>query len=103
MFWFTEESPPEDQEEKAVAQSETTGTEGEKSTEFTVEVDAFHPEVVSMVDLAVDAAKETEVALAAETYIDIMEEAIQEAEKSMRAKDEHGPLWVQNSAIIEML
>ena len=58
-----------------------------------LEVDATHPQVAAMVEQAVAAAKDNEVTLPADTYIEVMEEAIQEAERDIRKTNPEGPLW----------
>ncbi len=57
----------------------------------TLQVTETHPEVVELVDAAVRAAQQSEVALPPEVFIDAMEEAIQNAEASRREANPDGP------------
>ena len=56
------------------------------------EIDDNHPEVRAMVEQAMAAARDQDISLPPETYITVMEEAIEEAEKEMRQKIPDGPL-----------
>ena len=71
----------------------TVSTEQQISTtETMIEVDAEHPEVQAIVQEAVKAAEEQKVTLAAEVYTEVMEEAVQQAEREMRERNPAGPL-----------
>ena len=68
-------------------------TEAAPSTEALTElVDENHPEVLELVQEAVDEAKGQEVVLPAEVYVEVMEEAIEATEKEMRKHTTEGPL-----------
>ena len=53
---------------------------------------ADHPEVKEIVDAAVKSAEQSELTLAPEIYIDVMEEAIQKLEKERRSTNPNGPM-----------
>ena len=55
------------------------------------QVNEDHPEVKERVEAAVKAAEESKVILPAETFIDVMEEAIQNVEEKRREADPDGP------------
>ena len=59
------------------------------------DVDANHPEVLAIVEAAVKEAEKQVVQLAPDVYIEVMEAAIQQAEREMRDKNTTGgPLYV---------
>ena len=55
-------------------------------------VDENHPEVLEIVQEAVEAAKGQDVVLPPETYVEVMEEAIENAEKDLRKSTVDGPM-----------
>lgn len=57
-----------------------------------IEVDASHPEVVILVEAAVKVAKEQEITLPPEVWIETMETAIEDVEKEIRNSSAGGPL-----------
>lgn len=75
----------------AAAPSETTTTAASRLIE---EVDATHPEVVALVEVAVKAAEQQEVSLVPDVWIEVMEAAIEETEKAMRDTNPDGPMSV---------
>ena len=56
------------------------------------EVDDTHPDVIAIVEKAVQDAEKNVINLNAEVYIEILEEAIRDAEKKMREAKPDGPM-----------
>ena len=55
-------------------------------------VNENHPEVLEIVQEAIDAAKAQAVVLSPETYVEVMEEAIKSAEMNLRKSTVDGPM-----------
>ena len=56
------------------------------------EVDETHPDVIAIVEKAVQDAEKNVINLNAEVYMEILEEAIRDAEKKMRESKPDGPM-----------
>lgn len=56
------------------------------------DIDATHPDVIALVEKAVNDAEKNSVNLTPEIYLEILEEGIREAEKEMRETKPDGPL-----------
>lgn len=70
--------------------AEAPQEEGEKPPE----IDENHPEVAALVEKAVQMAEERDINIPAEMWIDVMEEAIKNAEDEMRKVNPDGPMSV---------
>ena len=64
----------------------------QSSTERLAIVTAQHPEVEAIVEEAVKAAREREVQVSADVWIDEMEKAINDVESEARTKNPKGPM-----------
>lgn len=56
------------------------------------EVDATHPDVIAIVEKAVQDAEKNVINLSAEAYIEILDEAIKDCEKKMGEASPEGPM-----------
>ena len=56
------------------------------------EVDATHPDVIALVEKAVQDAEKNVINLSAEAYIEILDEAIKDCEKKMGEANPEGPM-----------
>ena len=55
-------------------------------------MDETHPDVIAIVEKAVQDAEKTVISLNPEVYLEILEEAIRDAEKKMRESKPDGPM-----------
>ena len=64
----------------------------EKKEPAMPDIDETHPDVIAIVDKAVEEAQKNVTNLSAEVYIEILDQAIKDAEKKMREKEPDGPM-----------
>ena len=64
----------------------------EKKEPAIPDIDETHPDVIAIVEKAVEDAEKNVINLSAEVYIEILDEAIKDAEKQMREAKPDGPM-----------